>query len=64
MKKITLIQVLLTGDSTCELEGELVKIDHQSTGTYITIREENSDKHTSYFPHAQIRMIRIWDEKA
>jgi hypothetical protein len=58
------IQVFLVGDTTAELSGKLVKMEHKKTGSYFTVKDECDYVWTHYFPHAQIRMVRMFNEKA
>ncbi len=52
------IQVFLTGDSTCEIDGQLHHIEYGKEMVWVIIRE-NDKLWEHVLPISQIRMIRI-----
>lgn len=55
------IQVFLTGDAACEINGELKFLD--KTPTYLDIIwKEQDEEFRHLIPVAQIRFVRTWHE--
>jgi len=53
------IQVFTYGETTCEVDAELVSIDSTGEDYHIEILEEDDSKWTYYFPKWNVSMIRI-----
>lgn len=63
MKKLNKqIQVFLVGDNTCEVSGYLVLLNYTATHTAIQVQDDDSAIYEYHFPHAQVRMVRIYEE--